>query len=80
MGQTFLLIGFKKFKMNPTNERDNIYKCCPLKTAFTITAETVLQYSEDVGLSMYFRGQANEVVTENTTNQLEPQIRKIALR
>ena len=35
---------------------------------------------DHVGISICFRGQASEVVAENTTNQLESKIRKIGLK
>ena len=34
---------------------------------------------DHLGISICFRGQASEVVAENTTNQIEPKIRKIGL-
>ena len=33
-----------------------------------------------VGISIYFRGKANEVVAENTTNQLDPNHWQIGLK
>ena len=36
--------------------------------------------ADHVGISIFFRGKANNVVAENTANQFEPQIRKTGLR
>ena len=46
------------------NERYKIYEGCPLNAAFTTLAEAFLQHSRNflVGISTYFRGQANKVV------------------
>ena len=35
---------------------------------------------DNAGISICFRGQANEVVAESKANQLDPQIRQLGLR
>ena len=73
MGQTALVNGFKKFKIDPTKEQHKMYECCSPKDSFH-------NDYQDCRNQYFFQEQVNKVVAEITTSYLELQIRKIGLR